>query len=966
MMKRLRSLFCLHRSALIVLPIFVWLLLVASGHAVEPTAAGLEFFEKRIRPVLVERCYECHSVSKKTKGGLTLDTREATLRGGDSGAVIVPGDPEKSLLIEAVRYKNRDLQMPPKGALSAEQVRDLEAWVKMGAPDPRETLPVKVAGKRVIDIEDGRKLWSFRPLSNPVLPVVKNSDWVQSPVDAFILTELEKAGLKPAPSADRRTLIRRVTFDLTGLPPTPEEVDAFVADETPAAFGRVIERLLASPQYGERWGRHWLDLARYADSNGLDENIAYGHAWRYRDYVVRAFNEDKPYDQFLIEQLAGDLLPAETEARRTENLTATGFLALGARVLAEPDMQKFHLDVIDEQLDTLGKVFLGMTFGCCRCHDHKFDPVTTADYYALAAIFRSTTNTSEEKMGAVKFCFEHSLARPEQLEAKTKHDAVVAAQRAKLTKFNSELRVKLKDELHAHAADYLAAAAELLEDADFAQVEAVAKKCQLRARYLLTARQYLARNADHPVFAMWFASTPRRAVGVSPLVDPPADAGRSTIREHYAKLFTDAAAALKEAQSKDPKAVKPVDAQLAAAHDALHDVAGFLAIPEKDAHAFDTDMLAMADVMKSELKTLEDQTPEPPALMGVKDGVIAKTLPIHIRGSYLTLGASVERGFPVVLRGALSQPVLPAKQSGRLQLARWMASGEHPLTARVMVNRLWRWHFGAGLVSTPENFGTLGGQPSHPELLDWLARRFIEDGWSMKQMHRLLLNSSVYQMASNAESPDSDNVRSRSRETSDRTLTSSATSKSQLIDPENRLLWRANIQRLEAEQIRDALFAVSDSLDTQIGGKTVPLRNREYVFDHTSIDATQYETTRRALYLPIIRNHLYDMLEQFDFPDPTMPTGSRNSTVVAPQALLMLNAPVVRDAAQRLALKLRTSDANDDARVQRAYATVYARRASDHEVARALTFLTSRTDRDEAWTLLCHTLLAANEFLYLR
>ncbi len=922
-----------------------------SASALAPES--VEFFEKRIRPVLAEQCYKCHSEAEKIKGGLALDTREATLLGGDSGPSLVPGDPDKSKLIEAVRYKNRDLQMPPKNALTEQQIRDLETWVKMGAPDPRDAKPVAATAKVGINIEEGRKFWSFQPLSSPELPTVGNTAWVKSPVDTFVLEALEKAALHPAPPADKRTLIRRATFDLTGLPPTPAEVEAFLADGSTAAFPRVVERLLASPQYGERWGRHWLDVARYADSNGIDENVAYGHAWRYRDYVVRAFNDDKPYDQFLVEQLAGDLLPAAAEEQRIEQLTATGFLSLGARVLAEPDVRKMEMDIIDEQLDTLGKAFMGMTLGCCRCHDHKFDPIPTADYYALAAIFRSTKSLSDEKMGAIKFWYEHPLATPEQMAAKKEHEAQVTAQRAKVTKFAADLRAKLKAELQERAADYLAASVELPEDASFKEVEKVAAQHRLRARNLLTCRLYLARNADHPVFSPWhrLAQT-RDAEG---------------IRTHYKKVFADTAAALKEAVAaaaqaaqaklvKDKPApekapvVKPSDPVLAAAFDALNDVAGFLTIPDKQADAFDDDMLNPVKAMNDDLMALEDRTPEPPAIMSVRDDAIVRTLPVHIRGSYLTLGEEVQRGFPEVMRVSLSQPVLPAKQSGRLQLARWMASSEHPLTARVAVNRLWRWHFGAGIVASTDNFGILGDKPSHPALLDWLARRFIEEGWSIKEMHRLMMNSSTYQMASVHPAADQP----------------SSSPDPAMVDPENKLLWRANIQRLEAEQIRDAMLAASESLSREIGGKTIPLRNREFVFNHTSKDATRYETPRRALYLPIIRNHLYDMLEQFDYPDPTMPTGSRNSTIVAPQALIMLNAPVVRQAAERLAAKILREGKTEESALQLAYASLYSRPPGEQETRRALSFLDSQTDRKEAWAVLCHTLLAANEFIYLR
>lgn len=908
----------------------------ACGLLAAPSAEEVDFFEKRIRPVLAEHCYECHSEGKKVKGGLIMDHREAMLIGGDSGPSLVPGDPDKSKIIEAIRYKNRDLQMPPKNQLTAAQISDLEKWVAMGAPDPRDAKSAAAAPKQGINFDEGRKFWSFTPVANPAMPAVKNTAWVQTPVDAFILDSLEKAGLSPAPPADKRTLIRRATFDLTGLPPTPKEVADFLADESPEAFNRVIERLLASPQYGERWGRHWLDVARYADSNGLDENVTMGHAWRYRDYVVRAFNEDKPYDQFLIEQLAGDLLPTQDTVSRKDALTATAFLSLGAKVLAEPDVRKLEMDIIDDQLDTLGKAFMGMTIGCARCHDHKFDPFSQEDYYAMAAIFRSTKSLSDERTGAIKYWYEHSLATPADLEAKKKHEAEVKAQRAKITKYNSETRAALKADLQRRAADYLAASVELPDEPDFKEVEAVATKHGLRARYLLTCRQFLARATEKEFFDKWHALAKAGDV--------------EGVRKHYGKLFTDAMEGLATAKKKDPKAVKPTEPELVAAHDALNDAGGFLVMPDKDAHAFDQSMLAEVEQMQTELMAMEDKTPDPPALMGVTDGAITRTLPIHIRGSYLTLGKEIERGFPTVMRVSFTKPVFPAKQSGRLELARWMASTEHPLTARVAVNRIWRWHFGRGIVGTTDNFGILGDKPSHPALLDWLARNFMENGWSVKDMHRLLMKSSVYQMASQHPSAGQ----------------ASSSPDPAMVDPENKLLWRANLQRLEAEQIRDALLSASGSLNLDIGGKTVPLRNREFVFNHTSKDATTYESPRRALYLPIIRNNLYDLLEQFDFPDPTMPTGSRNATVVAPQALIMLNSPLATTSAAKLAEKLMTQEQEDAARVQRAYETLYARPATPHEEQRALAFVKSRSANRDAWSLLCHTLMAANEFMYLR
>jgi len=881
----------------------------ASLLAAAPSAEQIDWFEKSVRPLLAERCYECHSTEKKTKGGLSLDSRESTLKGGDTGPALVAGDPEKSLLIEAVRYKNHDLQMPPKKQLSEAEVKTLEDWVRMGAPDPRDIAPVAKGG-RVIDINEGRKYWSFSPLARVEPPTVEGAS---SPIDAFIREKLNQNHLSPAPPADKRTLLRRATFDLTGLPPTPQEVEEFVADTSPQAFDHVIDRLLASPHYGERWGRHWLDVARYADSNGMDENLAFGNAWRYRDYVVRAFNEDKPYDQFIIEQVAGDLLPHNEDA-----ITATGFLALGARILAEPDMQKLEMDIIDEQIDTMGKAFLGMTLGCARCHDHKFDPIAQEDYYALAAIFRSTRSLSAEKIGVIKTWYEHSLATPEQLDEKKKYDEAAKAKKAEITAFVTKARAVIKGELQHHAADYLAAAALLPANPKLTDVTPVAKTASLDANILLTCRLYLDQHPEHPVFAEWRELASKQ------------DA--EAIRKHYTPVFTEA-----------------LETKKGPAYDALMEAKGFLILPPKDADSLDADTLAKVAAMQKELAEFEEKRPDLPAVMSVADGDVVKTLPVHLRGSYLTLGKPVERSFPEVMRTSFTKPILPAKHSGRLELARWMAGSEHPLTARVMVNRVWRWHFGQGLVSSTDNFGMLGAKPSHPELLDWLARTFIENGWSIKDLHRLIMKSATYQQASSVNNSTADAADPR------------------LVDPENRLLWRANIQRLEAEEIRDAMLAASGWLDPQIGGKTIPLHNREFVFNHTSKDKTTYESPRRALYLPIIRNHLYDMLEGFDYPDPTMPTSSRNSTVIAPQALIMMNAPVVRESSTRLAAQVAALPDNE--RVTKIYALVYGRPPLDHEQSDALALvhdLGGAENRERAWALLCQALIAANEFIYLR
>ncbi len=804
--------------------------LTAAAGAEFPTSQGIEFFEARIRPIFVDHCYKCHSSKEKFKGGLTLDTREGVLKGGDSGPVIHPGFPDKSRLIEAVRYKNLDFQMPPKSPLRPDQVRDLEKWVQMGAPDPRDSTPTAALGPRTrpVDLEEGKKFWAFQPINDPPLPQVESQEWIRSPIDAFILAKLEKEQIKPARGADRRALLRRATFDLTGLPPKPNEMASFLSDSSPDAFAKVVDRLLESPRYGERWGRHWMDVARYADSNGLDENVAFGNAWRYRDYVVRAFNQDKPFDQFLIEQLAGDLLPPTGSiAVKHERLTALGFLSLGPKLLAETDKVKLEMDFIDEQIETIGRAFLGVTLGCARCHDHKFDPVPTEDYYALAAIFKSTHTMDD--LRTVARWHEPEIALPKELETKAAFD-------------------------------------QLLDKTKFAVTNLIA-----------TANKRL----------------------------------------------------LEELKTNS--------------------------LPANPESRYPTNTLSELKTLKEQLKKLEAEAPELSSAMGVKDGTnILKTFPVHIRGSHLTLGKPVPRGVPRVMTGPAA-PAFGDHQSGRLELARWLASREHPLTARVIVNRIWSWHFGRGLVDSTDNFGALGDLPSHPDLLDWLARHFIKEDWSMKAMHRLIMRSSTYQMAASKDPVAA------------------------LRDPDNRLLSHFPIRRLEAEEIRDALLSVAESLDLTMGGKTIPVKNREFVFNHTSRDATTYESTRRALYLPIIRNHLYDFFEQFDYPDPAVPTGNRGATVIAPQALLMMNSELVEQVSSQLAARLlKQARLTDAERVEQISLIAYGRPPAQKELERALAFLRQLQDtnskaktepggeRAQAWGALCQTFLAANEFIYLQ
>jgi hypothetical protein len=908
----------------------------------QPSPAAIEFFEKQVRPILVEHCYECHA-GKQNSGGLRLDSRAHWQAGGDSGAAIVPEDPDASRLITAVRYSDPDLQMPPQNRLDPALVAALEKWVALGAADPRDD-PVGAgveAGTAGMSLAEGREFWSFRPVGDPDVPMVKNTAWVRTPIDAFIASALEQNGLAPAPPADRRTLIRRLTFNLTGLPPTPAAVDAFLADPSPGAWERLIEQLLLSPEYGERWGRHWLDVARYADSNGLDENLAFGNAWRYRDYVVDAFNQDKPFDQFLIEQIAGDLIPGASR----ESKIATGFLVLGAKVLAEPDREKLEMDTIDEQIDVTGKVFLGMTLGCARCHDHKFDPLTQSDYYALGAIFKSTRTFGDTNTGAIKHWHEHQFASDEELLALKKLDDQIATKAAAASNFRNEAISKLRARARSQATEYLVAATQLEPDASLRQVQQVAEPAGLHPRILHHCRLHLLYHADDAVFARWHE------------LQHQADDWAAAVERHYRGQFAEVDAALAEARQRDPQAKTLGDPRLEAARAALEDPAGFLAVPPKPEFAFDPETLARYHQLMEQARIFESQAMDAPAAMGVSDGTVQASLPIHIRGSHRNLGQAVAREFPAVMRTSSVGPIFPANQSGRLELARWMASTQHPLTARVYVNRIWRWHFGAGLVKSTENFGSLGDRPSHPELLDWLARWFMASGWSTKELHRLILSSNVYQMASTH--PQEQACAS--------------------VDAENRLLWKFRLQRLEPEQLRDAILATSGRLDQSLGGKTVPLRNRQFVFNHTSVDHTRYDSLRRAIYLPVIRNNLYTLFEQFDFPDPTMPTGDRNSTVVAPQALLLMNAELVMDSADQLAGELLETSASDASRVELAYARALGRSPSAAESQRAVRFIdqiaavepTGAATSDpravrQAWALFCQSLYACNEFLYLR
>jgi hypothetical protein len=913
---------------------FVNLLLTHSAMASDAAdPAGIAFFETHVRPILVAHCYECHA-NGEANGGLAIDSRRHLLQGGDSGPAASLDRPAESLLLQAVRYTRPELQMPPKSRLTDVQIAALQRWIELGLPDPRTSTPQATSPAPTgMSIDEGRQFWSFQPVRRPMLPMdakakADASANEDSPIDLFLSIARQSKGLSPAPRADARSLIRRVTYDLTGLPPSASEVEQFLADPHPDAWERLSDRLLASPSYAVRWGRHWLDVARYADSNGLDENLALGNAWRYRDYVVNAFNTDKPFDQFAREQLAGDLLPDATDETRT----ATGFFVLGAKVLAEPDREKLTMDTIDEQLDTLGKAFWGMTIGCVRCHDHKFDPLKQEDYYGLAAIMKSTKTFGDTNTGAIKHWNEFSLATPAEKESLKQIDAEIARLKDVANNFKNAAMEKIRQSARSQAIDYLVAATEFGPDATLVEIEAVAKPRGLHPRILAHCRKHLEYHRDDPFFAPWHERWAKGDI--------------AGMEQHYRSLLTEMKQAWDAASSATPPATSLSDLRLEQARAAIMDLSGFLAVPPKAEFALDPETLAEFHRLSEEARIVESRAADEPAAMAVQDQTVLLSLPIHVRGSHLQLGNAVPRTFPAVMRRTSDPPDLPADRSGRLELADWMTRPDHPLTARVFVNRLWRWHFGVGLVASVDNFGALGEKPTHPELLDWLAQELIDTGYSTKSLHRVILSSEAYRQA--VVHPNDASNRS--------------------IDADNRYYWRWRLARLDAEQIRDAVLFVSGRLDQTIGGKTVPLRNRQFVFDHTSIDHTRYDSVRRALYLPIIRNNLYPLFEQFDFPDPTMPTGSRHETVVAPQALLFLNADLVIDSAEQMARDLLALEQSDLDRLDRLYRTAFARPPTHDEQARAMEFLSKPQTEDRAgrWALFCQAILASNEFIYLR
>lgn len=778
----------------------------------ELTTEHVDFFERRIRPILAVHCFECHRAgAKKLGGNLLLDSRAGIMQGGETGPVITPGDPEASLLIHAVRHTDPQLTMPPDDKLPPEAIADLEQWVRMGAPDPRTKDTVAtLLQKEAIDWEAAREWWSFRPVRDPAPPAVSGSEWPANDIDRFILARLEKEGISPASDAEKRALIRRATFDLIGLPPTPREVMLFLADESSDAFGAVVERLLASPHYGERWGRHWLDVVRYADTAGDNSDFPIPQMHRYRDWVIRAFNRDLPYDQFVREQLAGDLLPGESLQDTHDRLIATGYIANARRFGSRVEDYPQHL-TIEDTIDNLGRSFLGLTVGCARCHDHKFDPVTSADYYALYGIFASTRypwpgiELDKRQRDLVPL-----VAQDEFERLRNEHDE----KKSRLERDVEELKESLKN------------TAETERKMQEQQLE----KAELALKNFIEAG---------PPYELAYAV---------------AETGRAG-----------------------------------------------------------------------------DEA-------------------IQIQGDPAKPGKVVSRRFLEVLGG--QQLPSDNNSSGRLQLAEWIVASDNPLTARVMVNRIWQHHFGKGLVPTPNDFGKQGKPPTHPELLDWLATRFVESGWSIKEMHRLIMLSRSYRLA--------------------------GTPGTEIFahDAENHLLSAFPRRRLDAEAIRDTLLVLGGNLNTSApGAHPFPPQSDWNFTQHNPFKAV-YETRHRSVYLMTQRIQRHPYLAIFDGADPSASTPARTTSTTPLQALFLLNDPFVHKQAKLFAERIRGASEDDAGRLEFAYLSALGRLPQSEEIARSRQFLTTvrgtlreaggTTDELEAaaWEAIVRVLFRLNEFVY--
>ena len=916
---------------LAILPAPLW-----AAATAELTKEQTDFFEGKIRPILSETCYKCHSAEAgKSKGSLTLDTKAGWEKGGDGGRAIVPGNPEKSLLYTALTYADTDLQMPPSssgGKLSAQQIADIAQWIKMGAPDPR-TAAAKAKLSGLTDT--ARKHWAYQPPARYAFPNNKNQQWCRTPIDNFILQKLEEKGMLPSPDATRETLLRRVTYDLTGLPPTYSESEAFMNDSAPNAYEKVVDRLLASPAYGERWGRHWLDTARYADTvggtrnNNRNGNYRYADAWTYRDYVVKAFNDDKPYTDFIVEQLAADLIPgiSPTDPR----LAALGFLTVGER------FQNAN-DIINDRIDVVSKGFLAMTVVCARCHDHMFDPIPTKDYYALHGVFANITEPSEKPLigmnatSAQQQDFEKKYGTLIKSIGNQYYDLVGQ----QLAEFNREPGSYIRAAMTKGGRNTKGGDA---QKEMIAQYKLDAELVQFLGRGMqqnpsvwgpLTSFRNgggmkFAKAAPMPAAAMAEKAGDKggmrgmmmvqRGAGTNPLVEKALTAAQPKtvdgMVDAYAQLFGSLAAKSKAfIPAMKNAASVTVPGYDAAVIDLLRGPFEMVPAPlitqdwlQSATQNFPQRLAGRGRMDFGAINLLEISHPGAPArAMIVKDKDRPVNSPIFIRGQAQTRGSVVPRGFLEILSPG-NKSVEFSQGSGRYELATCIATKDNPLTARAIVNRVWMHHFGDGFVRTPDDLGTMSEKPTHPELFDYLANWLMDTGWSLKKLHKLIVMSRVFQESSHTRA------------------------EYETLDPGNRLLWRANVRRLDFESTRDSLLVYSGELDRSVGGKAINLTDEPYSY-------------RRSAYGYIDRGNLPELMSHFDFSDPDMPNSKRSTTIVPQQALFLMNSAMAVDVTRKILARPEiTRQSGDLSRISALYRLIFQRYPTMEEITMANKFL---------------------------
>ena len=947
---------------IIAFVIIVQCLTLSTNERVLAEDTSVEFFEKHIRPVLVQHCIRCHG-PEKIQGGLRLDSREAWQAGGDSGAAIVPGD-DQSLLLKALGYEDISLEMPPRGKLPKQTIEHFQKWIRDGAFDPRSNDEMASSAKSSAPtLADGKEFWAFQPVKPPVVPDNLHEAWPKNDVDRFVLAKLEEKGIKPAGDAAKQNLLRRLTYDLTGLPPTKAQIERFITDKSGDATDKLIDRLLQSGHFGERWGRHWLDVVRFAESSGGGRTLLFPDAWRYRDYVIDAFNQDMPFDQFLKEQIAGDLLTSNSRLDRERKLVATGFLMLGPTNYEMQDKDILEMDVVDEQLDTMGKAMLGMTIGCARCHDHKFDPIPTRDYYALAGILKSTHSMNHSNVSAW-----NTVELP--LSERDEDVFLASSQKLKVAEMQLAAATRTWKRMTGNAGgasvDPKSLSGVVVDSID-AEVVGAWKKSTSVQRYVgadythdeqmdkgaksVTYRPKLTESGRYEVFASYSPGANRAknvpyrikhiggetVVHVNQRNKPSIDALMESLgifefdhqREPTVVLAT---------QGTDDGVViadaiiwrlvsGAAGKELASTEESLADVAR----QQKAAAA-----KAEVDRLTKEVKSLKQSIPKRQVAMAPRDTESPTDIHIAIRGMAHQKGELVPRGVLQVAAWEGLQSV-DTEASGRAELADWIAHENNPLTARVIANRVWYWTMGRGIVASVDNFGSTGDEPTHPELLDYLAYSLVQNGWSIKKLIREVVSSRAYQLSTHVEEHG------------------------QQLDADNQFYGRRAVKRLRAEDIRDSMLMASGNLDLTMGGSTIKKgTSSEYGY--------QFEGRRRSVYVPVFRNRLPEIFEVFDFADPNIQGGARMASNVASQALLLMNQPFVMEQAADAAKRLVEKHSGErHEMLRRVYQEVLGREPLEQEqqVMMDLLAVNNPPKTHSQWAMIYRLLFQCIDFRYL-